>query len=98
MLLYLLRHSLPQQSLKAPNKDQKEEIILEEKKTISVETLCDCLPQEFVALFNHIRPLGFDEKPKYSYWRKIFRDLFACEGFKDDNVVDWTILSYMQAT
>ena len=61
MLLYLLRHSLPWQGLKAPNKDQKEELILEkkEKKTISVETLCDGLPREFVAYFNHIRPLGF---------------------------------------
>ena len=98
MLLYLLQHSLPWQGLKAPNKEQKEELILEKKKTISVETLCDGLPREFVAYFDHIRLLGFDEKPKYSYLRKIFRDLFAREGFKYDNVFDWTILKYMQAT
>ena len=97
MLLYFLRSSLPWQGLKAPNKEQKEELVMEKKKTISVETLCEGFPREFAAYFNHIRPLGFDEKPKYPYLRKIFRDLFAREGFKYDNVFDWTILKYMQA-
>ena len=98
MLLYFLHSSLPWQGLKAPNKAQKEELVMEKKKTISVEALCEGLPREFATYFNHIRSLGFDEKPKYSNLRKIFRGLFAREGFKYDNVFDWTILKYMQAT
>ena len=97
MLLYFLRGSLPWQGLKASNHEQKEELIMEKKKNISVEDLCEGLPREFAAYFNHIRSLEFDEKPKYPYLRKIFRDLFVRERFDYDNVFDWTILKYLQA-
>ena len=46
--------------------------------------------------FDYIRSLRFDEKPKYSYLRKIFRDLFVREGFDYDHVYDWTILEYLK--
>ena len=98
MLLYFLRGSLPWQGLKATNHEQREELILEKKKTISVEDLCEGLPREFAAYFKYIRSLGFDDKPKYSYLRKIFRDLFAREKFDHDNVFDWTVLRYLEAT
>ncbi len=41
------------------------------------------------------RSLGFDDKPKYSYLRRIFGDLFVRQGFRHDRVFDWTILKYM---
>lgn len=97
MLLYFLQPSLPWQGLKAANQEQKEDLILEKKKTISVKDLCEGLPREFATYFDHIRSLGFDDKPKYSYLRKIFRDLFVREGFEFDYVFDWTILKYLQA-
>ena len=97
MLLYFLRSSLPWQGLKATSHEQEEELILEKKKTISMKELCEGLPQEFAAYFEHIRSLEFDDKPKYSHLRKSFRNLFVREGFKYDNVYDWTILKYMQA-
>lgn len=98
MLLYFLRPSLPWQGLEASSHEQREELILEMKKTISVQELCKGLPREFAAYFEHIRSLGFDDKPKYSYLRKTFRDLFVREGFEHDHVFDWTILKFMQAT
>ncbi|KAF6238265.1 hypothetical protein HO173_003545 [Letharia columbiana] len=98
MLLYFIRPSLPWQGLKAANHEQREELILEKKQTISVEELCEGLPRAFAAYFDYIRSLGFDDKPKYSYLRKIFRDLFVREGFNHDNVFDWTILKYLQTT
>ena len=98
MLLYFLRGSLPWQGLKATSHEQREELILEKKKTISVEDLCEGLPREFAAYFNYIRAVGFDDEPRYSYLRKTFRDLFVREGFDYDHVFDWTILKYMQAT
>lgn len=98
MLLYFLRPSLPWQGLKAENHEQREELILEKKKTITVEDLCEGLPQEFAAYFHYIRSLGFDDKPKYSYLRKLFRDLFVRKGFTYDHVFDWTVLKYLQAT
>lgn len=96
MLLYLLRGSLPWQGLKASNHDQREELILEKKRNITVEDLCEGLPGGFNSYFIYIRSLGFDDKPKYSYLRKNFDDLFVREGFDHDNVFDWTILKYME--
>ena len=98
MLLYFLRGSLPWQGLTAVDQIQKEELILEKKQTINTRDLCDSLPKEFAAYFDYIRSLGFDDKPKYSHLRKIFRGLFTSEGFDYDHVYDWTILEYLRAT
>ena len=96
MLLYFLRGSLPWQGLTATDQTQKEELILEEKRKINTGDLCEDLPQEFAVYFDYIRSLNFDQKPKYSYLRKIFRDLFVREGFDYDHVYDWTILEYLR--
>ena len=42
--------------------------------------LCKGFPLEFVTYFQYCRSLRFDDKPDYSYMRKLFRDLFAREG------------------
>lgn len=84
MLLYFLRGSLPWQGLTATDQTQKEEIILEEKRRINTEDLCEDLPQEFAVYFDYIRFLDFD------------RDLFVREGFDYDHVYDWTILEYLR--
>lgn len=44
------------------------------------QMLCKGLPLEFVTYFQYCRSLRFDDKPDYSYLRKLFRDLFAREG------------------
>ncbi|ERF75629.1 hypothetical protein EPUS_04609 [Endocarpon pusillum Z07020] len=84
MLLYFLRGSLPWDHLKTADYTQLKELILERKRTIGLEDLCEGLPWEFAAYFRHIRSLGFDDKPNYSYLRKIFRNLFVREGFAHD--------------
>lgn len=35
------------------------------------------------------RSLRFDEKPDYAFLRRMFRDLFAKEGWNWDYVFDW---------
>lgn len=70
---------------------------METKETISTRDLCNGLPKEFAICFDHVDSLGVDDKPKYSYLRKIFRDFFIREGFEYDQVFDWTILGYSMA-
>jgi hypothetical protein len=96
IILYFLR-PLPWQGLKAANQKQKEELILKKKKTTSIKDLCDGLSQEFAIYFDHIHSLDFDDQPKYSYLRKIFRDLYIREGFGFDYIFDWAILKYFMA-
>ena len=44
------------------------------------EILCKGFPSEFAVYFQYVRSLRFDDKPDYSYLRKMFRDLFVREG------------------
>ncbi|KAM6515598.1 serine/threonine protein kinase [Fusarium solani] len=98
VILYFSLGSLPWQGLKAATKKQKYDRIMEKKMTTPTEVLCRCLPNEFAIYLNYCRSLRFDDKPDYSYLRKIFRDLFVREGFQYDYVFDWTVYKYQKNT
>ncbi|KAG0539144.1 hypothetical protein BDA96_03G297100 [Sorghum bicolor] len=95
--MYFLRGSLPWQGLKAGTKKQKYEKISEKKVATSIEALCRGYPTEFASYFHYCRSLRFDDKPDYSYLKRLFRDLFIREGFQFEYVFDWTILKYQQS-
>lgn len=96
VLMYFLRGSLPWQGLKAGTKKQKYDKISEKKMLTPIETLCKSYPSEFTSYFHYCRSLRFDDKPDYSYLKRLFRDLFIREGYQFDYVFDWTILKYPQ--
>nr|AAF00025.1 casein kinase 1 homolog 2 [Trypanosoma cruzi]AAK58696.1 casein kinase 1.2 [Trypanosoma cruzi] len=91
ILMYFLRGSLPWQGLKAHTKQEKYSRISERKQTTPVETLCKGFPAEFAAYLNYIRSLRFEDKPDYSYLKRLFRELFIREGYHVDYVFDWTL-------
>jgi len=95
-MLYFCRGSLPWQGLKAATKKQKYDRIMEKKMTTPTEVLCRGFPNEFAIYLNYTRSLRFDDKPDYSYLRKIFRDLFVRESFQYDYVFDWTVYKYQK--
>ncbi|KAL9242101.1 hypothetical protein vseg_016136 [Gypsophila vaccaria] len=97
VLMYFLRGSLPWQGLKAGTKKQKYEKISEKKVNTTIEVLCRGYPTEFASYFHYCRSLRFDDKPDYSYLKRIFNDLFIREGFQLDYLFDWTILDYQQS-
>ncbi|XP_073155543.1 casein kinase 1-like protein 10 isoform X2 [Henckelia pumila] len=96
VLMYFLRGSLPWQGLKAGTKKQKYDKISEKKMLTPIEVLCKLYPSEFVSYFHYCRSLRFEDKPDYSYLKRLFRDLFIREGYQFDYVFDWTILKYPQ--
>ncbi|XP_030934318.1 casein kinase 1-like protein 6 [Quercus robur] len=96
VLMYFLRGSLPWQGLKAGTKKQKYDKISEKKMSTAIEVLCKSYPSEFVSYFHYCRSLRFEDKPDYSYLKRLFRDLFIREGYQFDYVFDWTILKYPQ--
>ncbi|KAI3678795.1 hypothetical protein L6452_38098 [Arctium lappa] len=96
VLMYFLRGSLPWQGLKAGNKKQKYDKISEKKMSTPIEVLCKSYPSEFISYFHYCRSLRFEDKPDYSYLKRLFRDLFLREGYQFDYVFDWTILKYPQ--
>ncbi|XP_017627161.1 casein kinase 1-like protein 9 isoform X1 [Gossypium arboreum] len=96
VLMYFLRGSLPWQGLKAGTKKQKYDKINEKKVSTSIEVLCKSYPSEFVSYFHYCRSLRFEDKPDYSYLKRLFRDLFIREGYQFDYIFDWTVLKYPQ--
>ncbi|CAN6725977.1 unnamed protein product [Malus baccata var. baccata] len=87
---------LPWQGLKAGTKKQKYDKISEKKMLTPIEVLCKSYPSEFTSYFHYCRSLRFEDKPDYSYLKRLFRDLFIREGYQFDYVFDWTILKYPQ--
>lgn len=96
VVMYFLRGSLPWQGLKAHTKKQKYERILERKMATSPEQLCKGFPSEFRSYFEYCRALRFDDRPDYSYLKRLFSELFLRKGFADDAMFDWTILNMQQ--
>jgi serine/threonine protein kinase len=96
VLMYFLRGSLPWQGLRAGTKKQKYDKISEKKRLTPVEVLCKNFPPEFTSYFLYVRSLRFEDKPDYSYLKRLFRELFIREGYQFDYVFDWTTLMYPQ--
>ena len=92
VLIYFIRGSLPWQGLRAGTKKQKYDRIMDKKMLTTIDSLCRGLPAEFVTYMNYVRSLRFDDKPDYSYLRKMFRDLYVREGYVYDYIFDWTVL------
>lgn len=51
-----------------------------------------CVPEEFIQFMKYCRELKFEEKPDYTYLRRMFKDLFNSMGYEQDYVYDWTPL------
>eukprot|EP01054_Gregarina_sp_Poly1_P000397 Gregarina_sp_Poly_1__396@NODE_1099_length_5100_cov_249_597059_g753_i1_p2_GENE_NODE_1099_length_5100_cov_249_597059_g753_i1NODE_1099_length_5100_cov_249_597059_g753_i1_p2_ORF_typecomplete_len329_score34_54Pkinase/PF00069_25/4_3e37Pkinase_Tyr/PF07714_17/6_3e21Pkinase_fungal/PF17667_1/3e13Kdo/PF06293_14/8_9e08Kinaselike/PF14531_6/2_8e06RIO1/PF01163_22/3_7e06WaaY/PF06176_11/4_4e06APH/PF01636_23/4_8e03APH/PF01636_23/0_008PIP49_C/PF12260_8/0_066PIP49_C/PF12260_8/3_9e03FTA2/PF13095_6/0_061YrbLPhoP_reg/ len=91
VLMYFNRGSLPWQGLKAGNKKDKYDKIMEKKMSTSVESLCRSFPFEFVTYLNYCRSLRFEDRPDYAYLRRLFKDLFFREGYQYDFIFDWSL-------
>ena len=44
----------------------------------------------FRAYFDHVRSLGFEDRPDYEYLRRLFRELFLRKGYSYDCQFDWS--------
>jgi serine/threonine protein kinase len=72
MLVYLIKGSLPWQGLKKKTKENPIDKIGEKKMMVSVDSLCEGLPDCFHKYINYTRNLQFTEKPDYDYLRELF--------------------------
>ena len=54
--------------------------------------LCYLYAEEFATFLNYARALRFEDKPDYSYLRKLFASIVQCENIVFDYVFDWTVV------
>jgi casein kinase I homolog HRR25 len=85
MLVCFLRGSLPWDGLKADS-EQGRHLQLMEKRLRPINEL----HTEFEIARRYIRALEPGQRPDYSHLRNIFNKLWVCEGYRHDNIFDWT--------
>ena len=61
--------------IRAETKKEKYARILEKKKSIAFEELCQDAPEEFALYFDYCHSLRFNETPDYDYLRGLFSSL-----------------------
>ncbi len=91
VLMYFLRGSLPWQNLKANNKKEKYEKIMEKKLETSIDVLCKGFPPEFATYLGYCRALKFEDKPDFNYLKSLFSNLYEKSGFANDWQYDWNV-------
>lgn len=89
MLIRFLQGTLPWQSFKTKNKDERNEKIAQHKIQTTPDILCTGLNKEFKKFIEIIRRLRFDETPRYNWYRQMFTNLFIKNGFVYDGLFDW---------
>jgi len=90
VLMYFNHGQLPWQGLKADTKEEKYRKIMECKMSTPVETLCKGYPAVFATYLNYCRALRFEDRPDYSYLRRLFKDLLMRQGWVNDFGFDWS--------
>ena len=89
-LIYFSRGSLPWMGIKAQNKQEKYQKILQIKLNSSVNVLCDKLPNEFIEFVKYIKNLAFDDKPDYQYLKNILGNIYDSFNYNYDIIYDFT--------
>ena len=64
---------------------------MQKKINTDILELCEGLPNEFYTFFSYCKNLRFEEKPDYSFLRRIFREVFIKENFSFDYAFDWCL-------
>ena len=96
LFVYFLKGVLPWQNLKAENKKDKYEKIMQKKLATPVNLLCKDIPVEFERYLAYCRGMKFNERPDYSYISRIFKELSVKQGYACDQIYDWTLRGPVQ--
>lgn len=90
LLIYFAKGSLPWDDIKATARNDKKEFITKMKTQVTVETLCEGLPEEFSLYMQYVKALGFETKPDYRYLLNLFRGLMQKNEWLYDWDFNWT--------
>ena len=89
MLIYLYKNTLPWEHIEAINKTDLATKLFNIKALIPMNTLCKNLPNEMTEYMTYTKSLKFDEKPNYSYLRKLFEIMLKKISNANDLKFSW---------
>ncbi len=50
---------------------------------------------ELVTYLKYVKSLKFEDRPDYSYLRRLLKELFVKSGYEYDFIFDWTVQKYV---
>lgn len=77
--------------LKGKTKTEKYNNIKDAKANATFESLLEGHPIEFVKYMQYCRNLQFDQKPDYTYLKKMIEGYMQKNGYEEDFEFDWVI-------
>jgi len=77
ILIYFLKGKLPWQDIKAKNKEERYKNIQQKKSKISIDSLCQDLPNEFADLLKYVKSLKFEARPIYYKFYNSFQSIIS---------------------
>ena len=89
VLVYFLHGSLPWFGSKPAVDTQWRDATLQWKMSSPLDLLGSACPNEFSVFLSYTRTLNFDEKPDYTYLRKIFHELLVGEEYQYEHMFAW---------
>lgn len=92
VILYFAQGDLPWHGIRADNKAERYNRIMECKIGTTVETLCHGLPLVFSRYMYYCRALKFDEAPDYTFLKDMFKEHFFKKEYDKGFDYDWNIL------
>lgn len=93
ILIYFMKGDLPWHGIRAENKTERYNKIMECKMRITIEELCQGIPPVFSKFLYYCRGLKFDEAPDYSFLKDIFKEYFHRKQYGKGFDFDWIYLS-----
>jgi len=64
---------------------------MEKKIASPIDVLCKGFPDEFASFINYTRDLKFDDRPDYSYLKRLLKGIADKEKFELDFMFDWVV-------
>ena len=89
LIIYLLKGFLPWQGLLMKSKSEKYSKILQKKKEISEDELCQSLPFQIKDFLIYVKELKYEEEPNYDFLINLFYDVINSLNEEFDRIYDW---------
>ena len=99
MLVYFANGNLPWQGIQAETKQERNKLIFRKKRSTSLDTLCDNLPNELYLYLKYCRLLRFREVPNYKYLKQLFLKMrlkYNNDDSSKSNLFDWNIVAKLK--
>eukprot|EP01022_Parablepharisma_sp_SALTPOND_P019638 TRINITY_DN338_c0_g1_i8.p4 TRINITY_DN338_c0_g1~~TRINITY_DN338_c0_g1_i8.p4 ORF type:complete len:345 (+),score=34.03 TRINITY_DN338_c0_g1_i8:584-1618(+) len=93
VFLYFMKGDLPWHGIRAENKAERYNKIMECKMSLTVEQLCHGIPAVFSKYLYYCRSLRFDETPDYSFLKDLFKEHYYRKEYDKGFQFDWNALS-----